>query len=91
MIFNPDLSKQSQEVIFSKIIKKLLHPMLLFGDILLSDSLFPKHPGLTLDTKLNFSEHIKSIIKEKTVKLWVFYKTFKKFCQSHLFSLYIKL
>ena len=29
MIFNPDLSKQAQEVIFSRKIKKLLHPTLL--------------------------------------------------------------
>ena len=63
MIFNPDLSKQAQEVIFSRKIKKLLHPTLLFNNIPLSNSLFQKHLGLTLDTKLNFSEHIKSITK----------------------------
>ena len=36
MIFNPDLSKQAQEVIFSRKIKKLLHPTLLFNNISLS-------------------------------------------------------
>ena len=40
MIFNPDLSKQAQEVIFNRKIKKLLHPALLFNDIPLSNSLF---------------------------------------------------
>ena len=64
MIFNPDLSKQAQEVIFSRKIKKLLHPTLLFNNIPLSNSLFQKHHVLTLDVKLNFSEHIKSIAKK---------------------------
>ena len=44
-IFKPDLSKQAQEVIFSRKVKKLLHPTL---------RLFQKHLGLTLDIKLNF-------------------------------------
>ena len=71
MIFNPDLSKLAQEVIFSRKIKKLLHPTLLFNNIPLNNSLFQKHLGLTLDIKLNFSEHIKSITKKisKTMDL----------------------
>ena len=64
MIFNPDLSKQAQEVIFGTKIKKLLHPTLLFNNIPLNNSLFQKHLGLTLDIELNFSEHIKSITKK---------------------------
>ena len=64
MVFNSDLSKQAQEVIFSRKIKKLLHPALLFNNIPLSNSLFQKHLGLTLDVKLNFSEHIRSITKK---------------------------
>ena len=64
MIFNPALSKQAQEVIFSRKIKKLLHPTLLFNNIPLNNSLFQKHLGLTLDIKLNFPEHIKSITKK---------------------------
>ena len=64
MIFNPDLSKQAQEVIFSRKIKKLLHPTLLFNNIPLNNSLFQKYLGLTLDIKLNFSKHIKSTTKK---------------------------
>ena len=64
MILNPDLSKQGQEVIFSRKIKKLLHPTLLFNNIPFNNSLFQKHLGLTLDIKLNFSEHTKSITKK---------------------------
>ena len=68
MIFNPDLSKQVQEVIFSRKIKKLLHPTLLFNNIPLSCSLFQKHLVLTLDIKVNFSKLIKSITKKKNSK-----------------------
>ena len=64
MIFNPNLSKQVQEIIFNRKVKKLLHPAILFNNIPLSNSLFQKHLGLTLDIKLNFSEYIKSITKK---------------------------
>ena len=52
MIFNPDLSKQEQQVIFSKKIKKLPHPTLSFNNIPLSNSLYQNHFGLILDIKL---------------------------------------
>ena len=64
MIFNLDLSKQAQEVIFSRKNKKLLHPCLSFNDIPLKNSVSQKHLGLTLDVQLNFVEHIKNTIKK---------------------------
>ena len=71
MIFNPHLSKQTQEVIFSGKIKssinllnQLIHPTLLFNNIPLTNTLFQKHLSLTLDIKLNFWEHIRSITKK---------------------------
>ena len=64
VIFHTNLSKQVQELIFSRKIKKLLHPIFLFNIIPLSNSLFQKHLGLPLDIKLNFSKHIKSITKK---------------------------
>ena len=39
MIFNPDLSKQAQEVIFIRTNQKLIHPTLLFNNIPLSNTL----------------------------------------------------
>ena len=71
MIFNPDLNKQVQKIIFYRKINKLLHPTLLFNNISLSNSLFQKQLCLTLDIKLNISEHIKSITQKisKTVGL----------------------
>ena len=69
MIFNPDLTKQAQEVIFSRKNKKLLHPTLLFNNITLSNSLFQKQLGLTLDRKLNFSKLYQNKIRKTTVLL----------------------
>ena len=65
MIFNPDLIKQAQAVIFSRKNKKLLHPCLSFNDILLKISISQKHFGLTLQVKLNFVEHKKYHSKNK--------------------------
>ena len=63
MIFNPDLSKQAQEVIISRKINKLLHPTILFNNILLSNSLFQKHHGLTLDIKSSLLTIYKTFIR----------------------------
>ena len=81
MIFNPDLSKQAQEVTFSRKIKILLHPTLLFINISLSNSLFQKHLRLTLNIKLSFSEHIKSITK-KISKTMVLLRKFQQILPS---------
>ena len=67
MIFNPDLTKQAQEVAFSRKTKKLLHSCLSFNDILLKNSISQKRLGVTLDVKLNFVEHRKNIT-QKTSK-----------------------
>ena len=66
MIFTLDLSKQAQEVMFSRKIKKLLYLTLLFNNIPLSNSLLQKDLGLTIDIKLNFSEDRKSITKKNS-------------------------
>ena len=58
MIFNPDLSKQAQEVIFSRKIKKLLHPTLLLNNIPLSNSLFQKHLGTFIRSQLDYADII---------------------------------
>ena len=71
MIFNPDLTKQVHEVIFSRKSKRLLRPCLSFNDILLKNSISQKHLGLTLDVKLNFVDHIKNTTQKisKTMAL----------------------
>ena len=60
MILNLDLNTQAQEEIFGRRVK-LLQSALLFNNIPLNISMFQKHFGLTLDTKLNFLEHTQNI------------------------------
>ena len=72
MIFNPELTKQAPEVIFSKKTKKLLHPCLSFNNIPLKNIMSLKHLRLTLDFKLNFVEHIKNTTQKisKTMRIF---------------------
>ena len=58
MIFNPDLSKQAQEVIFSIKTNKINHPTITFNTVLVARAPCQKHLGLYLDEKLNFNHHI---------------------------------
>ena len=88
MIFNPDLSKQVQEVIFSRKIKKLLYPTLLFNNIPLSTSLFQEHLGLTLDIKLNLLEHLKSITTKISKTLDLLCKFQQILSKSSLLTIY---
>ena len=46
MIFNPDLSKQVQEVIFSRKTNKISHPTTAFNTVPVACTLFQKHLGL---------------------------------------------
>ena len=63
MIFNPDLTKQAQEVIFIRKTKKLLHSCLQFNDTL-KEQLSQRHLWLTLDVKVNFVDHIKNVTQK---------------------------
>ena len=61
MNFNPDPTKQAQEVIFSRKTKKLTHPPLVFNNTNVTQSRYQKHLGITLDSKLTFENHINMV------------------------------
>ena len=61
MRFNPDPKKQVQEVIFSRKISKIDHPLLYFNENLVKSSSTQKDLGMILDTKLDFSLHLKNV------------------------------
>lgn len=66
MQFNPDITKQAIEVIFSWKHNKPVHPFLTFNDIPVARKSFTKHLGIILDEKLTFRLHIsEAIIKAK--------------------------
>ena len=52
MSFNPDASKEAQEVIY---------PPLHFNNIAVTQSTNQKHLGMLSDIKLDFQEHLKNI------------------------------
>ena len=69
MPFNPDVSKQAQEVIFSKRAQKLFHPTVLFNNIPVQRSTVQKHLGAYLDEKLNFNTPITDKIGKASKEL----------------------
>ena len=71
MSFNPDPSKQAQEVLFSRKHQKISHPSIYFSNNPIESVSSQKHLEMILDTKLNFQEHIKNILTKvnKTIGL----------------------
>ena len=96
MNFNPDPLKQAQEVIFSRKITKSNHPTLIFNDNPVRQVALQKHLRMLLDCKLNFEEHLKTIVNKinKTIGLLCKFQNFlprkslltiyKSFIRSHL-------
>ena len=58
MSFNPDPTKQAEEILFSHKKIKVDHPPLHFNNIEVKRVTDHKHLGLTLDSKLSFVKHI---------------------------------
>jgi len=64
MAFNPDVTKQAVEVIFSHKTKVIYHPPLYFNGTIVSRVNDHKHLGVILDKKLSFSKHINEKINK---------------------------
>ena len=64
MEFNPDITKQAIEVIFSHKKKKITHPPLFFNGIPVKRESHTQHLGVILDQRLNFRIHIQEKIKK---------------------------
>ena len=62
MNFNPDPSKQAQELLFSRKTSSKPYPSLNFNDNPVHQVPLQKHLGLFLDPKLSFDEHIQCIL-----------------------------
>ena len=58
MSFSPDSTKPVHEVVFSCI----HYPLILFNNLPVKRIQFHRHLGLTLDSQLNFNEHISSTL-----------------------------
>ena len=64
MNFNPDPTKQAQELIFSRKVQTTNHPPIFFNENVVRQTSLQKHFGMFLDSKLNFSEHLKTIFQK---------------------------
>ena len=62
--FNPDPSKQAQEVIFSRKVQKKNHNQVYFNHNFVKQVLCQKHLGMYLDTKLNCQEHLNNVLSK---------------------------
>ena len=60
--FNPDRSKQAEEVIFSWISKRSTHPPLVFNNNNVSQTFSQKQLGVILNFKLTFEEHLNNVL-----------------------------
>ena len=71
MNFNSDLTKQAQEVFFSRKTKKLPHPPLVLNNANVTQPIYQKHLGIILDSKLRFENHINMVTTKinKTIGL----------------------
>ena len=59
MTFNPDLNKQSEEVIFFRKLNKPNQPSVKFNNTVVIQSATHKDLGIIFDLKLDFQEHLK--------------------------------
>ena len=96
MKFNPDITKQAIEVIFSHKYKKPIHDPLVFNNIPVARESSTKHLGIILDDHLSFRKHIKLSIEKankgialmkylsKYVNRKVLDQTYKLYVRPHL-------
>ena len=66
MSFNPDKSKQAQDISFSRKTQKVIHPPAIFNNIPVVRSSCQNYLGTYLDAKLNFCNHIKGKFQKQT-------------------------
>ena len=88
MSFNPDKSKQVQEVKFSHKTQRVIHPSAIFSNMLVVCSSFQKHLGIYLDEKLNFPNHIKGKISKANKGIGILRKLYNVLPRNSLITIY---
>ena len=88
MTFNPDHSKQAQEVIFSRKFKKATHPPLLFNNNNVFQVNSQQHLGVILDVKLSFEEHLKNVFNETNITIGLLRKLSNLLLRQALVTIY---
>ena len=90
MAFNPDITKQAVEIIFSVKNKITVHPELIFNDVPVAREESTKHLGIHLDTRLNFSKHVREAVLKATKGISIL-KMLSKYVDRNILNLSYKL
>ena len=85
---HPDLSKQAQEVIFSRKTVKVSHPSITFNTVPVARTACQKHLGLYLDEKLNFHDHINAKILKANKGIGIIKRLSNTFPRKSLLTIY---
>ena len=88
MSFDADPSKQAQEIIFSRKLRKISHLSIYFNNNPMEQVSSQKHLGMILDAKLNFQVHIKTLLT-KVIKQLDYYESCKTACPEDHYSQYL--
>ena len=89
MSFNPDPSKEAQEVvIFSRKTKKDYHPPLAFNNYNVPETDSQKQLGIVLDNDLYFEEHLKMILNKVNKTVGLLHKLHNILPRSALLTIY---
>ena len=88
MIFNPDITKQAKEVIFSRRNKKIDHPKVFFNEVPVAYTPCQNHLGICLDEKSNFQTHIKEKIAKARKGIGIIHKLPKVLPRESLITIY---
>ena len=88
MSFNPSITKQAHEVIFSKKRNDVYHPSLVFNNIDVKRVSSQKHLGLILDEKLSFKDHLDMVISKTSKSINVLRKLQYHLPRSSLITIY---
>ena len=88
MSFNPDPSKQAQEVIFTRKVKKVVHPPIFFNNKPVQQISSQKHLGLILDTSLTFDDHIRAVTSKVSKSIGLLRKLNNHLPRSSLITIY---
>ena len=88
MSFNSDPSKQAQEVIFTRNVKKVVHPPIFFNNKPVQQVSSQKHLGLILETSLTFDEYIKAITSKISKSIGLLRNLNNRLPRSSLITIY---
>ena len=88
MSFNPDISKQAHELVFSRKRSLVSHTSLTFNNIPVAQTSSQKHLGMHLDKKLNFEEHLSKVETKVNKSVGIICKLQNVLPQSALLTVY---